>query len=25
LPDWFSPDPVTLYRQQANRLKTAGL
>lgn len=25
LRDWFSPDPVTLYRQQANRLKTAGL
>ncbi len=25
LRDWFSTDPVTLYRQQANRLKTAGL
>lgn len=25
LRDWFSPDPVTLYRQQANRLKSAGL
>ncbi len=25
LRDWFSPDPVTLYRQQANRLKNAGL
>lgn len=25
LRDWFSPDPITLYRQQANRLKTAGL
>lgn len=25
LRDWFSTDPVTLYRQQANRLKAAGL
>lgn len=25
LRDWFSPDPVTLYREQANRLKNAGL
>lgn len=25
LRDWFSPDPVTLYRQHANRLKVAGL
>ena len=25
LRDWFSPDPVTLYRQHANRLKQAGL
>jgi triacylglycerol lipase len=25
LRDWFSPDPVTLYRQQANRLKLMGL
>ena len=25
LRDWFSVDPVTLFRQQANRLKTAGL
>ncbi len=25
LRDWFSPDPVTLYRQHANRLKSAGL
>ena len=22
---WFSPDPVTLYRQHANRLKLQGL
>ncbi|OGB45207.1 MAG: lipase [Burkholderiales bacterium RIFCSPLOWO2_12_FULL_65_40] len=25
LRDWFSTDPVTLYRQHANRLKVAGL
>jgi len=25
LRDWFSPDPVTLYREQAHRLKNAGL
>jgi len=25
LRDWFSTDPVTLYRQQANRLKLLGL
>ena len=25
LRDWFSTDPVTLYRQHANRLKSAGL
>lgn len=25
LRDWFSPDPVALYRQHANRLKNAGL
>jgi triacylglycerol lipase len=25
LRDWFSTDPVTLYRQHANRLKNAGL
>ncbi len=25
LRDWFSPDPATLYRQHANRLKNAGL
>ena len=25
LRDWFSTDPVTLYRQHANRLKTLGL
>lgn len=25
LHDWFSTDPVTLYRQQANRLKQLGL
>jgi triacylglycerol lipase len=25
LRDWFSPDPVTLYRQHANRLKNLGL
>lgn len=25
LRDWFSTDPVTLYRQHANRLKTVGL
>lgn len=25
LRDWFSPDPVTLYRQHANRLKNIGL
>jgi triacylglycerol esterase/lipase EstA (alpha/beta hydrolase family) len=25
LRDWFSADPVTLYRQHANRLKNLGL
>jgi len=25
LRDWFSTDPVTLYRQHAARLKQAGL
>jgi len=25
LRDWFSTDPVTLYRQHANRLKQQGL
>ena len=25
LRDWFSADPVTLYRQHANRLKQVGL